>query len=244
MKKKTFLSTIPFAGFYCTLHEDEIDQTFVRMFEDDNGNPAPGFITDKARDAVSWSFVYHAYAKDYAASFLHWLGMGGKFESMESPRYYNFETDRIFVELTGADIARAWHNTDRGIFTRHCRERFTSRGGFISSYDPDWKTWGPLSTWDHNQIGTLIGAFAETEQGGEFDSWAEYGLMEDASGNGDIDNWIWNNAGPDLARCANAWYYLRDRAQRKVKTLAQWHAARRAENRPFAGTPLGAWCGA
>lgn len=244
MERKTvFLSTIPFSGFYESWHEDEIDRTFSDMFLDRAGRgiPAPESLSDRARDAVQWSFVYQSYAKDYAEGFLQWLGLNGTFESMSSPKYYNFETDRVFVNLSRGDLARLWKGVDRDRFVGACKRRFTSRDGFISHYAPDWRQWGRLSTWDHNQIGTLVEAYAETEQDGDFGDYEELELMEDARCNGAIDNWIWDNAGPDLARALNVWDYLQTRADRPIKTLDQWHAARRAENRPFAATPLGAW---
>ncbi len=244
MERKTvFLSTIPFSGFYGSWHDVEIDRTFSDMFLDleGRGNPAPESLIDRARDAVQWSFVYRSYAKYFAESFLSWLGLDGTFESMTSPKYYNFETDQVFVNLSRGDLARMWKCVDRDRFAGACRDRFTSRSGFISSYSPDWRAWGHLSSWDHNQVGTLVQAFAETEQGGAFDSLAEVDLMESALCNGYPESWIWENAGPDLKRAADAWDYLQDREARPIKTMAQWIAARRAENRPFGTTPLGTW---
>lgn len=243
MKQTEFLSTIPFSGFYESIHDGVIDDAFNMMFADrETGcDMAPDFMIYAARDAVSWSDVYRAYARVYAESFLQWLGLDGRFESMSSPRFYNFETDRIFVLLTRANMTRLWRGTDRGIFEKACRDRFTSRSGFISSYAPDWRAWGRLSSWDHNQVGTLVQAFAETEQGGAFDSLAEVDLMESALRNGYPESWIWENAGPNLKRAADAWDYLQDREARPIKTMAQWVAARRAENRPFGTTPLGTW---
>jgi len=244
-KDDTFLSTIPFGGFYCSIHSEEVDRAFEQMFTDrDTGTKsAPDCLVQKAQDAVDFSGVYRAYAADYAASFLARLSLDGKFESTTSPREYNFETDRIFVELTRSDLARIWRGVSKADMDKACRARFTSRDGFISWYDRDWRTWGPLSTWDHNQIGTLLGVYAEIEQGSTWDQWAEYSLMEDAICNGAPDRWIWDNAGPDLARMANLWDWIQERQKRSVKTMAQWLAALRAQNRPFRDTPLGAWEG-
>lgn len=235
------LSTIPFSGFYESVHSGAVDSTLERMLTDlDSGTEnAPDCICEAARQAIDYSGVYQAYARTYAASFLEWLGLNGTFESMSSPRFYNFETDRIFVELTRADLARLWRTVSRDDLTKAAAARFTSRDGFISHYSPDWREWGRLSEWDHNQIGTLVGAAAVIENGGDWDSWAEFSLVEDCDGNGDIDQWIWDNAEPGLGRALDLWDYLQSRAKRSIRTLAQWHAARRAENRPFNETPLG-----
>lgn len=220
----TYLATIPFSGFYCSIHSGEIDRTIEHMLTDrDSGCEfAPSWLCEIATDSIDYSGVYRAYARDYAESFCDWLGLDAKFESMTSPRYYNFETDRIFVELTRGDIVRMWRGIDKADLDKACKARFTSCDGFCSSYSNDWRSWGRLSEWDHNQLGTLVSVFAETEQGGDFDQWAEFELMESASGNGYIDQWICENAGDKFHRALNA-----------------WHAARRAENRPFNITPLG-----
>lgn len=56
MKQTEFLSTIPFAGFYDSIHDGVIDDAFDMMFADrETGcDRAPDFIMDAARDAVSW----------------------------------------------------------------------------------------------------------------------------------------------------------------------------------------------
>lgn len=245
VKHEKFLTTIPFSGFYNSVHSDEIDHTFEQMFSDrDTGSvQAPECICDKARDAVSWSWVYRQYAKEYCESFLAWLSLDGVFESMSSPKFYNFETDRVFAELTRSDLARLWRGVSKADLDTACNARFTSRSGFASHYQPDWRTWGPLSTWDHNQIGTLLECFAETERGGDFGPMEELDLMKHARCNGAVDGWIWENAEPALARMANLWDWIQEREKRPVKTMAQWLDALRAQNRPFTGTPLGGWIG-
>ena len=82
------------------------------------------------------------------------LDLDLKFESLDSPKFYNFETDRIFATLDIDPLVdRPW--------TAHtmqtwCQKRHLSRPGFISHYDPDHQTWGPVSTWDHNQLLTAL----------------------------------------------------------------------------------------
>lgn len=240
MRKDAFLSTIPFAGFYGSVHEDELDREVEYFMERiPHDSPVYDSIQSLAWDAADFGAARLEYAQEYAAAFLDWLSLNGKFESMDSPREYNFATDRIFVTLTRADIARLWRGVPREDFTKACRDQFTSRSGFISHYSPDWRDWGPISTWDHNQIGTLVECFAEYEQGKAWDSWAEHELMESYLCNGGVHGAMWQGDKADrLWRIAN---YLEERAARPIKTMDQWHAARRAENRPFSGTPLGQW---
>jgi len=214
--QKMYLSTIPFAGFYNSIHDSEVDHEFSHMFQDDRGVSISDELETLARDAVDWSGVYRAYAKDYSESFLQWLGLDGAFESISSPREYNFETDRVFVNLTRADLTRIIRGVDKETLSAKCAARFTSRSGFISGYDADWQKWGKLSAWDHNQIGTLLECFADIEHGGDFDAWAEFDLMESAFCNGAVDQWYDSNVS-DAAKWQRAWQirnYLRDRAER------------------------------
>jgi hypothetical protein len=238
---QTFEVQIPFAGFYGGMHDASLDDTFAQMFTDrETGcHSAPAAIVDKARDAVCWHDVYKAYAKEYAESFLQEFDLIGEFSAMDSPKYYNFSTDRIFVTIDRPSLAKIARGA-RSALNAMAKRRHTSRDGFISWYDPNWKNWGPVSSWDHNQLGTLLLAYLETEKG-DWDIWAEFDLMESAQGNGRFDNWIWENADPMLARMANLWDYLQDRCEREVRTMAQYVAKRRAMNLPFADTPLGAY---
>lgn len=241
MKKETFLSTIPFAGFYGGLHDYEADRKIESALEYAELRPSDSLyqeLQDLAYSgAADFPAAFEDMAQAYAESFLDWLSLDGKFESMTSPREYNFETDRVFVELTRSDLARLWRGVDKARFAARCKERFTSCSGFISHYSPDWRTWGPLSTWDHNQLGTLTGAYAETEQGGDWSFYNECDLLESYSCNEGMHNALWSGDKADrFWRIVN---YLRDRSERPIKTLAQWHAARRAENRPWSETPLG-----
>lgn len=85
------------------------------------------------------------------------------FESMDSPREYNFSTDRIYGEIPLKVMREIFrrskaegHATLAGIIAR----RFTSRSGFMSFYPSDLAEWlakaGPLAEWDHNELGTLF----------------------------------------------------------------------------------------
>lgn len=241
MKNQTFDAMIPFSGFY-NAHESEADreiESLANYYASETPDDLPQWLADLAFDSADFEAFRDEYAKEYVTSFLQWLGFDGEFSGMESPRFYNFETDRVFAKLTRDDIARAWHMADKDVLTRICNERLTSRSGFVSHYSPDWKTWGALSSWDHNQLGMLMIACADTEQGYSFDYWSEVELMENAMCNG-IGQEIWTGEKSD--RFWKLFNYMMDRAKRPIRTLEQWHAARRAENKPFGATPLGAWC--
>lgn len=87
--------------------------------------------------------------------------IGMTFESMDSPREYNFATDRVYGNIPALTMRRLFKRSrddDHATLAEVIRERFTSRSGFISGYSNDLETWlaKPLAEWDHNELGTLL----------------------------------------------------------------------------------------
>lgn len=209
------LSVIPFSGFYNSLHDSELDHALEMMFSDDSGNPNDGLVS-RAFDLVQWQRVHAAYAAHYAAAFIEEFGIeGAAFESMTSPREYNFETDRVFITLPESEVTRILSVTPRETLDAVAAEMFTSRSGFISHYSPDVDSWGPVAEWDHNQCFALLSAYVLHMRDGEaFDIWAEYSIMEHCSCNGYLDEWLSESADPGLKRLWNISDYLRKRESR------------------------------
>lgn len=238
--KNIMLVKIPFAGFYESLHSHAIDNEIemqIEYFERDCGMSIPESFAEMLWFEPDYQHVHSEYAKFYVGRFLSEFDLSGKFESMDSPREYNFTTDRVYADISRDSIAKAWRGTDKKILARLCGERFTSYNGFISYYRPDYKQWGLLYTWDHNQLETLLLAYIETERGETWGQWSEDDLVEDINCNGLLSDWLCESG--KYVRVLNALDYMRDRCQRTIRTMAQWHDARRAENRPFSETPLG-----
>lgn len=89
--------------------------------------------------------------------------IGMTFESMDSPREYNFTTDRVYglVPLkTMREIFRRSKAENHETLAAVVRDTFTSYDGFASFYSPDLDSWlakaGRLQDWDHNELGTLL----------------------------------------------------------------------------------------
>ncbi|UZZ64575.1 hypothetical protein [Curvibacter phage PCA1] len=208
--------TIPFSGFYCSLHDSELDQALKSSFSDNSGNCNDDII-QLAFDAVHWGLVHNQYAREYCAQFAKEFKISGlTFDKLRSPKEYNFTTDRIFATLDIEELRRILSRVTPENLAAVARAKFTSRSGFISFYSPDVCSWGELGTWDHNQTGALIEALAnqENQTGDCFDSWAEHGLMEDAQSNGLLDNWIFGSNPDTLNRLDKINRYLNTRAER------------------------------
>jgi len=200
---------IPFAGFYGSHHDAELDYTAERMLADESGEPVRG-LTDRLTYSCDWRAVHTEYAKRFAEEYCEAVGIAGAaFESMSSPREYNFTTDRIFIKLPLEEAQRMLREVSRETMHTVAGERHLSRSGFISFYSANWQTWGEVYKWDHNQLQTLIEAYAR-DMADEVD---ELYLMSSASENGQLESWIESNT-PDITRLYRVHDYLRTRETR------------------------------
>ena len=161
-------ATIPFHGFYNSIH----DAAFNSALEQEGRE-----VGD-----VDWRKAFRGYAAEFAKQFLHEINIQGQFDRLESPREYNFTTDRIFVEIPLPEVVRMLAEVDPETLNRVAEERHASRSGFSSFYSPRVGSWGPVETWDCNQVGTLLQAYA-----GEDLDWA---IAETLECNGVVDRLI------------------------------------------------------
>ncbi|MBU0564894.1 MAG: hypothetical protein KJ890_15500 [Gammaproteobacteria bacterium] len=204
------LTTLPFSGFYQSFHDADLDDALQQMFTDDHG-----ICNDKlfarAYGMVRWGLVHANYAAAYAKDLAYEFKVALTFHKLESPREYNFETDRIICEISLDEVKRLRAETSEKPFRDFARQRFTSRSGFISFYPPDVDGWGDIETWDLNQVGTLLEAYIEEQHGGRFDHVDELEIMESARANGRLDEWI-IKATSGIGRLLTIYDYLQERA--------------------------------
>lgn len=216
----TLETQIPFAGFYCSVHDDILERELHFICDiDDSGDGDPSLM-DAARDAVDWSGVYAEYARAYVEDMALEYGLELEFSDISSPRYYNFSTDRIFATISRDSLAKIWRGVPRDAMRAEVVSRFSHRDGFISHYPSDLDEWpARLSKWDHNQIGTLLDLYLSEQCQGYgrngWDSMCELDLMESARGNGFLHNILFaNDREGKLAKVADVARYLRQRRMR------------------------------
>lgn len=156
-------TSIPFAGFYESIHSDQLEQALQQTFEDDHGNILDEELFNKANDNLDWQKVHLHYVQAYVKAFADCFDLKSlKFQELSSPREYNFTTDRIFCTIDSAEVERLYSEVvygagNTGKLNKLIASKFTSRSGFISFYDNSLAAWGSdLSKWDANQVGTLI----------------------------------------------------------------------------------------
>ena len=214
------LAVIPFSGLYNSVHDDALDRALNQMFSNDRGDPNDTLV-QRAFDHIKWGAVHEAYAKAYAENFAAEFELPSMtFDELNSPREYNFVTDRIFVNVSIEDVESAFDRVTPLTLTAKAEEMFTSHSGFSSFYTPDWHSWGGLEEWDHNQLLCLFTALAEDHFGEDFDSWRQFDLMEQDQGNGQFDNWLFIGADAELTRLDRIGYYLRQREERSWRIAA------------------------
>lgn len=212
------LTVIPFSGFYCSAHDSDVDYALDQYFQDDHGDPISGLI-ERAWDHINWTAARTLYAKAYAENFAIALKIRATFESMTSPREYNFTTDRIFMTISQREVYRIRRETPPGLLAEVAAEMFTSRSsrsGFSSYYEPDVKTWGALKTWDYSQLLALMTAYARHELG---DDWSERDLMEYEHCNGGMEEMLAEAGDDEFRRLDKVYAYLRDRQERNRPAL-------------------------
>jgi len=204
---------LPFCGFYNSIHDGNIDNAIEYIFQMENGDTIKP-LAYRLYNQCNFSEVFKAYAMEYSQQFAAAFELPSLvFKFMQSPKEYNFTTDRIFCTISDDDIEKMRANTSPLTLEKHARESFTSRDGFSSFYSPDYNTWGDVSEWDHNQLACLLEAYIEDFTQADYDQWAECALMESAQCNGYFDSWIADNT-KGINRLYKIADYVRTREER------------------------------
>jgi hypothetical protein len=155
--------------------ERESDATYYpETFQPEERRLDSGDYAELFFDCMDYRKAHLLLAQRYCASFDHLASdeigfpLGLRYESLDSPRFYNFGTDHLFAFISEETIGRLF---DLSAAEYHSRlatmiaERFTSYNGFASGYPNDLDSWlaKPLADWDHNELGTLLIALLPTK---------------------------------------------------------------------------------
>ena len=144
MRVQTFLPV--FNGFYNTVFEDLIDN--ATEFAIDNYNVQNG--TELNYDDFNFDFdsIMQEICKDAVSKIEEKLNEIGinctiNFETLVSPREYNFRNDSINIEINFKKFSQVIGILEQNFdsFSQYIKDNYTSRDGFISShssYASDW----------------------------------------------------------------------------------------------------------
>lgn len=210
---------IPFSGFYESEHTALIDDEIEQIFSD-YATGCNGKIPDEVWGLCDYKSLELGYSKEYCENFSAWFrdiceGQGIElddsevftFESLHSPREYNFTTDRIFAEVPLSLVKKLYdavflEEGGKAAFIKVIEARFTPCSGFIPFYDNALEPWlaKPIDEWDHNEVNTLLLAYLELVKEDIPSGWE---LMEDSRGNGAISSLVWDALAPEMRDYAN-----------------------------------------
>ena len=172
-------STIPFDGFYQSYISADIEHQIGQQIEWDTD------IYDLNEDeqqilwdnylSVNRKYLYNQIAEDYTNFYIEILNrrlkgftLKATYKCYESPREYNFETDRIFIEIEenhAVDFIKYIIKNYKKELEKKIKDRFTSRDGFISFYKNSLDLWTKdFKEWDCNMIGNCFELFDLEEE--------------------------------------------------------------------------------
>ncbi len=179
---------IPFAGFYHSIWDQEMDNWLEQQADwyADNKDADRQTVWDQLFEATDFGAARLTIARAYAEAFGCWLAdtlditIEGEFDGLSSPRYYNFETDRVFAKMPESvfqTILDELRTKDAETLAKAFRDAFTSCSGFISFYDPVVPA-KPIADWDHNELYVLLQAWIAHQDVDDIDYELFDGLHE------------------------------------------------------------------
>ena len=177
------LTTLPFSGFYCSKWDgvlEDVENRFIeREAEDDDtlDESEVSVLVDKCRQyETQIEYVAQEYVGYFNEKFKEEFGidLGLRFESLKSPREYNFSTDRIFAYIDEEVAEELLNRLGEPELDEAIRKRFTSRDGFISFYSNRIEKWKekPVEEWDYNEVGTILEAYVAQVEDFEWDVYS------------------------------------------------------------------------
>jgi len=182
---KKLETTIPFDGFYESFISADIENQIGQQIELDcdiyDLNVNEEKILWDNYLSVNRSYFYNQISKDYTKFYIdslnaklnyaypdHGFTLNAKFSFLTSPREYNFETDRIFIEIEEnhcIDFIKYIIKHYKKELEEKIKQRFTSRSGYWSYYKNTLDSWTQdYSEWDCNMIGTCFELFDLEEE--------------------------------------------------------------------------------
>jgi hypothetical protein len=211
VKGKTLVVNLPFPGLYESSLDHELDsvidqeiENLVERQEEDripkelhlDSNEMYGALSN----CIQYRFAHQHLASRYAGHFgllageLLGFELGLEYESMTSPKEYNFTTDMLFAHIPRAVVRRLFKMSkqeEHATLAKVIRKRFTSRSGFISFYSNELEEWleKPVQEWDYHELGTLLRAvleIAEPEAFSRADDAIEWKVYENMCEAGDF----------------------------------------------------------
>ena len=145
MKKQTLETIVPFfPGFYNSELDWMIDQEIEGEMEDRE------LSYEDIEENLDYPKAREEIAKQWLNRFNVETGFNLEYVAIDSPREYNFTTDRLVANIPLEDIqkAREIAENNEADFQQYLHDKFTSYDGFCSYYSNNMEEWKELVTED------------------------------------------------------------------------------------------------
>lgn len=169
LNKRVF--PIPFSGFYNSLWDSVMDH-FIEQEAESLVEQARGRGRDM-KEAAAVDLLFRHFDGARARLVIAQLYVGAlqeyfktelgapldiEFLRVDSPHFYNFETDRIEVSARLKAIESLWPKLDEARLAEELGKQCTTRSGFISFYSNDLEEWKEkgVAGFDFNELGVFL----------------------------------------------------------------------------------------
>ena len=124
--------SLNFGGFYHSEHSETIEARAEQRIEDFNElEPA---VIQIDWESIDYKRTHLNYCKAYLSRLSEELEINLSFISLDSPREYNFTTDKIFCSISKEDFKTLLDDYDDKKLFNYIEEQSKSRSGFTSFY--------------------------------------------------------------------------------------------------------------
>jgi len=170
---------LPFAGFYESIHDDDLDTaiSIAASGISENDGRDEDEVNYLIRDNVDWKSALPAYAQSYAETLRALIkqetgaDLNFVFQELDRPQFYNYRTDEIIVSVDQATIDKLRVEVDYGKLKAAIEARHSSCSGFHSFYSNQIGDWleKPVADWDQVELTTLFMAWINTRMDVSYD---------------------------------------------------------------------------
>lgn len=217
---------IPFSGFYESSHEAMFDgwldyEIDVLNDEHELTQEDKDKLTEMFSDAIDWKKAHELYAKEYCKQLVAYIANESReykedstgkqylsapfeleleFETLESPKYYNYGTDCIYGKIPLEQLQYMLNEIPDKEWREYVKRKCTSYSGFHSFYSPDFDEWEKdLSEWGEARLGMVLEAYLiYLLDDNHLDALDGHRLMADADANGFISDTIFECANQEF----------------------------------------------
>ena len=137
MKDNKIQFNLDFGGFYESIHEWHIENKLLHIYNYVNDTDQEDFYDDALinfRDSINFSEVQNQYCTQWLNHFNNNFNTWFTFKGIDSPEYYNFETDKIVCSVSESYIDDIINFKDDNLVD-FINEVSQSYDGFTSFYE-------------------------------------------------------------------------------------------------------------